>query len=84
MKSRIVSCDKCKHEWPFEDTKLVETRWKDNKNELFILLSFKCPSCNEEYIVSVDNEITLTEKEEIAKIREAIKKAIKNTPKQNK
>ena len=73
---RIVSCDECKFEWPYKETNLVETRWKDDKDELFVLLSFNCPQCGKQYIICVDNEITLTERKEVVQVHEAIQKIL--------
>ena len=74
---RIVSCDECKFEWPYKETNLVETRWKDNKNELFVVLAFKCPQCGKEYIVCVDNEITLSERDEVVKVQKSIQRTLR-------
>ena len=76
--TRIVSCDDCKHEWPYSETNLVETRWKDDKNELFVLLSFSCPNCGKQYIVCVDNEITLSERDEVVKVQKSIQRTLRN------
>ena len=75
---RAVSCDECGFEWPYEKTNLIETRWKDDKDELFIVLAFNCPQCNKQYIVSVDNEITLLEKNEVANVQKSIQKTLRN------
>lgn len=75
---KIVSCDECKFEWLYEETNLVETRWKDDKDELFVLLSFNCPQCNKQYIVCVDNEITLSERDEVAKVQRSIQKTLRS------
>ena len=76
---RIVSCDECKFEWPYEETNLVETRWKDDKGELFVLLSFSCPQCGKQYIVCVDNEVTLSERDEVVKVQKSIQKTLRGT-----
>jgi len=74
---RIVSCDDCKHEWPYSETNLTETRWKDNKNELFVVLAFNCPQCGKQYIVCVDNEITLAERNEVVKVQKSIQRTLR-------
>lgn len=74
---RVVSCDDCKHEWLYIETNLTETRWKDDKNELFVLLSFNCPNCGKQYIVCVDNEITLSERDEVVKIQASIQRTLR-------
>lgn len=74
---KIVSCDECKHEWPYKDTNLQETRWQDDKGEMFVLLSFNCPNCNKQYIVCVDNEVTLSERDEVVKLQKSIARASK-------
>lgn len=74
---KIVYCDECSYEWPYKDTKVEETRWKDDKGELFVTTSFKCPQCGKEYLICVDNEITLSERGEIAKTHKAIQIAVK-------
>jgi hypothetical protein len=74
---KIVSCDECKHEWPYEDTNLSETLWKDDEDEMFTVLSFSCPNCGKQYIVCVDNEVTLSEREEVHKVQKAITRASK-------
>ena len=76
---RIVSCDECKFEWPYEETNLVETRWKDDEGELFVLLSFSCPQCGKQYIVCVDNEVTLSERDEVVKVQKSIQKTLRGT-----
>lgn len=75
---RIVSCDDCKHEWPYSETNLNETRWRDDKDELFVLLSFNCPNCGKQYIVCVDNEITLSERDEVVKVQKSIQRTLRN------
>ncbi len=74
---KIVSCDECKHEWPYKDTNLSETLWKDDEDEMFTVLSFSCPNCGKQYIVCVDNEVTLSEREEVHKVQKAIARASK-------
>lgn len=73
---KIVCCDVCGHEWPYNETNLTETRWKDDKNEFFILLSFSCPECGKRYIVSVDDDFTLSDKDDLKKIQVSIRKAL--------
>ena len=75
----IVSCDDCKREWLYSETDLVETRWKDDKDELFVLLSFSCPNCGKQYIVCVDNEITLSERDEVVKVQQSIQRTLCNS-----
>lgn len=77
--TRIVSCDDCKYEWLYSETNLVETRWKDDKDELFVLLSFSCPNCGKQYIVCVDNEITLSERAEVVKVQKSIQRTLRNS-----
>lgn len=73
---RAISCDECGYEWPYENTNLVETHWRDNKDELFVVLAFHCPRCNEQYIVCVDNKITLSERNEVVKTQKAIQRTL--------
>lgn len=80
---KIISCDECKFEWPYDETNLTETRWKDDKNELFVLLAFNCPQCGKQYIVCVDNEITLSEREEVVKVQKVIKRTLRKAKSNN-
>ena len=43
-----------------------------------VVLSFYCPQCNEQYIVNIDNESTLAIKEEINKLQESIREALRS------
>lgn len=74
--SNVIVCDECGFEWPYGETNLIETRWKDNKGELFVLLSFNCTQCGKQYIVCVDNEITLSERDEVIKLQKAIQRSL--------
>lgn len=75
---RIVSCDECKFEWPYGKTKMIEKCWIDeNEGLTFMTLSFSCPECGKEYLVCVDNEITLTEKEEILRLQKQIQRIVR-------
>lgn len=78
MEKYKICCDKCKCEWPYQVTQLKETKWRSKHNELFVVLSFYCPQCNEQYIVSIDNESTLAIKEEINKLQKGIQETLRN------
>lgn len=73
---RTIYCDECRHEWLYKETKVEETHFEDDEGELFIVTAFHCPNCNKQYLVCVDNEVTLSEREEIAKTHRAIQRSV--------
>lgn len=78
VKKYKICCDKCKCEWDYQETQLRESQWRSKHNELLVVLSFYCPQCNEQYIVNIDNESTLAIKEEINKLQESIREALRS------
>lgn len=75
-KQHIIRCDKCGYEWLHEHTRLAETHYVDNNNQHFLVLAFHCPQCNEQYIVCVDNEMTLDARNKLIKTRQTIQRVM--------
>ena len=68
----IIFCDDCKFEWKWKDTILFEAEYESPDRDKFFVIAFKCNQCGKEYLVAVNNEITLSEVRELRRIEKSL------------
>ena len=64
----LISCDDCGHEWRWKDTVLFESEYESFDKDKFFTISFRCCECGKDYLVVVNNGVTLTEIKELRRI----------------
>lgn len=68
MNENLISCDGCGFEWKWKDTPLYESEYESSDKDKYFTVSFGCRSCGKDYLVAVNNGITLTEIKELRRI----------------
>lgn len=68
----LIVCDDCKFEWKWKDTILFEAEYESSDKDKFFVIAFKCSQCGKEYLIAVNNGITLSEIRELRRIEKSL------------
>ena len=68
MNENIIACDGCGYEWKWKDTKLYESEYESSDKDKYFTVAFGCRNCGKDYLVAINNGITLTEIKELRRI----------------
>lgn len=68
----LISCDGCQFEWKWKDTILFEAEYESSDKDKFFVMAFKCASCGKEYLIAVNNGVTLSEIRELRRIEKSM------------
>lgn len=68
MNENLISCDDCGHEWKWKDTNLLESEYESPEKDKYFTISFGCRSCGKDYLIAVNNGVTLSEIRELRRI----------------
>lgn len=68
MNENLISCDDCGHEWKWKETKLFESEYESPGKDKYFTISFVCNNCGKNYLVVVNNGVTLSEIKELRRI----------------
>lgn len=68
----LIACDDCGHEWKWKDTSLFESEYESSNKDKYFTISFGCRNCGKDYLVAVNNGITLAEVKELRRIEKSL------------
>lgn len=68
----LISCDECQFEWKLKDTILFEAEYENSDKDKFFVIAFKCSQCGKEYLIAVNNGMTLSEIRELRRIEKSL------------
>lgn len=68
MNENLISCDDCGYVWKWKDTNLFESEYESQNKDKYFTVSFGCRSCGKDYLVAVNNGMTLSEIKELRRI----------------
>ena len=68
----LIVCDDCKFEWKWKDTILFEAEYESSDKDKYFVVAFKCSQCGKEYLIAVNNGVTLVEIRELRRIEKSL------------
>ena len=70
----LIVCDECEFEWRWKDTTFFEAEYESYDKDKYFVIAFKCSQCGKEYLIAVNNGITLSEIRELRRIEKSLDK----------
>lgn len=68
----LIACDDCKFEWKWKDTILFEAEYESSDRDKYFVIAFKCSQCGKEYLIAVNNGMTLSEIRDLRRIEKSL------------
>ena len=68
----LIACDECGHEWRWKETELLDSEYEGPNKEKYFTISFSCRNCGKDYLVAVNNGMTLNEVKELRRIEKSL------------